>query len=89
MRVYIRIRGRVQGVGFRWAAQRQALALGLIGWVRNHDDGSVESVADGDDSQVHAFIRWCHNGPRSADVSQVEVQGVVLDETFADFSIRF
>ena len=46
------IRGRVQGVGFRWFVEREAAAIGLVGWVRNNEDNTVELVAAGDPEQL-------------------------------------
>jgi acylphosphatase len=88
MRVHLRIHGVVQGVGFRWAAQRQARALGLTGWVRNDVDGSVEGVADGRQEQVAEFIAWCRQGPRGARVHGVDVADSDEAGPYADFSIR-
>jgi acylphosphatase len=73
VRKRLRIRGRVQGVGFRAATVATARALGLNGWVANRADDSVETVAAGDDSAVAVFIRWCHHGPPAARVDSVEV----------------
>jgi acylphosphatase len=67
------VHGRVQGVGFRWACDREAQARGLHGWVRNRDDGAVEAVVEGDPAAVQAFVAWARTGPRHADVTRVEV----------------
>ena len=67
------ITGRVQGVAFRASTVATARALGLSGWVANRADGSVEAVAEGDDADVAAFVRWCHHGPPAARVDRVEV----------------
>lgn len=67
------IKGRVQGVGYRWSTREKADALGLRGWVRNLKDGSVEACALGDRAVVEALIDWCKEGPAHADVSSVEV----------------
>ena len=66
------IRGRVQGVGFRYALQREALARGLAGWVRNRRDGSVEAVFAGPAETVAAMIEACRHGPGSARVDAVD-----------------
>jgi acylphosphatase len=66
------IRGVVQGVGFRHATRREALRLGLHGWVRNRADGSVEAVAVGDAERLDALQRWAHRGPAAAHVDTVE-----------------
>jgi acylphosphatase len=71
--VRVRIAGRVQGVGYRAWAEDQARGLGLGGWVRNRRDGSVEAVLSGPPKDVAEMLRRCHQGPRSAVVSSVEV----------------
>lgn len=71
-RLHVRVLGRVQGVYFRVAAQREAEQLGLRGWVRNVRDGSVEAVAEGEEAQVARFLAWCRRGPPAAAVVEVE-----------------
>jgi acylphosphatase len=68
------IHGRVQGVWFRNATQRQARALGVSGWVRNRTDGSVEAVFEGAPALVAAAVAFCHEGPTHAHVDRVESQ---------------
>ena len=68
----VRVRGRVQGVGFRYACERQALALGVVGWVRNRADGSVEALLIGPPAAVEAVVTRCHDGPPKAQVTSVE-----------------
>jgi acylphosphatase len=70
----LRIRGRVQGVGYRYWAVGQARALGLRGWVRNRADGSVEAVAAGPRDALDLFIAACHRGPRGARVDSLDVE---------------
>jgi acylphosphatase len=72
MRVRVRIRGRVQGVFFRAEARARAESLGVAGWVRNADDGSVEAVFEGADEQVESLLEWCRRGPAGAGVEEVE-----------------
>lgn len=72
--------GRVQGVGFRVSARTQAQALGLTGWVRNCDDGTVELLACGEDRALEALQVWLHNGPALAAVTAVEVTPAPLAE---------
>ena len=69
--VHVRIRGRVQGVGFRWATQQEAERLGLGGWVRNLPDGDVEAQFFGDEATLRDMVRWCGEGPRFARVDAV------------------
>ena len=64
----IRVNGRVQGVGFRYALRDEAQRLGLAGWVRNCADGSVEAVVQGEAHAVEALLRWARRGPRAARV---------------------
>jgi acylphosphatase len=71
--VHIRVTGTVQGVGYRAFVEREAVARGLSGWVRNRRDGSVEAVVDGAASAVQAMIAWAHRGPPSARVTDVHV----------------
>jgi acylphosphatase len=65
------IEGRVQGVGFRWALTAEATALGLKGWVRNRQDGSVEALIHGTTDAVEALTVWAWHGPSSARVDRV------------------
>jgi acylphosphatase len=71
-RVRVRVRGRVQGVFFRAEARARAESLGVNGWVRNADDGSVEAVFEGDDERVKSLLEWCRRGPAGARVEEVE-----------------
>jgi DNA ligase D-like protein (predicted 3'-phosphoesterase) len=66
------VRGAVQGVGFREATRRRALSLGLSGWVRNEDDGSVAVHAEGEAAAVSALLEFLATGPRGAEVSGIE-----------------
>ena len=73
-RALVRVRGRVQGVGFRYAAVSRARSLDVAGWVRNTSDGSVEAAFEGDDERVESMVAWCRRGPAGADVERVEVE---------------
>ena len=66
------VRGRVQGVGFRWYVQREAEMLGVSGWVRNNFDGAVEVLASGSNEQLSALAAKLRAGPRAARVDAVE-----------------
>ena len=68
------VRGRVQGVGFRYFAQRSASGLGLTGYTRNLDDGRVEVYAVGPEDQLAALAGFLHRGPRWAEVHGVDEQ---------------
>jgi acylphosphatase len=69
---HIVVHGQVQGVFFRQSAQDTAGDLGVAGWVRNRDDGSVEAVFEGDADAVEGLVEWCRSGPSSADVEGVD-----------------
>jgi acylphosphatase len=73
VRVRVRVRGRVQGVFFRAEARARADSLGLAGWIRNAEDGSVEAVFEGDEERVESMVAWCRRGPHGAHVDDVEV----------------
>ena len=84
-RCHFRIRGRVQGVGFRYFARGEALRLGLRGWVRNCTDGSVESVVIGSGDQVDLFEQALRKGPTGSGVGSVqryEMKGSASAESF-------
>ena len=66
------VRGRVQGVGFRWFVEREAHMLGVAGWVRNNADGSVEVMAQGSREQLSSLRNKLRQGPRAARVDNVE-----------------
>jgi acylphosphatase len=66
------VRGRVQGVGFRWFVEREAHILGIAGWVRNNADGGVEVFAQGTADQLSALRSRLREGPRAARVDAVE-----------------
>lgn len=67
-----RVRGRVQGVGFRYFARQRADRLGIAGFARNLPDGSVEVIAEGEAEALAAFEDTLHEGPSFADVEGVE-----------------
>lgn len=73
-RLRVVISGRVQGVGFRYFAQRQGVALGLSGFVRNTWSGEVEAVAEGPRDVLHTLIGHLRDGPPMAFVSHVAVE---------------
>jgi acylphosphatase len=66
------VRGRVQGVGFRWFVEREAQILGVAGWVRNNSDSSVEVLAMGTREQLGSLRSRLQEGPRAARVDDVE-----------------
>ncbi len=73
------VRGRVQGVGFRYFAQNAASELGLCGYARNLDDGRVEVYAVGSEDKLSKMAGMLHTGPRWSDVRGVEEQEAVVE----------
>lgn len=85
--VQILVHGRVTGVYFRAATQREARRLGITGWVRNRSDGTVEILAEGDEDSVKELIGWAHHGPSAARVEDVDVRYRSYTGEFPDFRI--
>ena len=85
---YIRIEGKVQGVYYRQTCRSVARGLGLVGWVRNLADGSVEVLAQGDSEAVDSLVQWAWVGPSGAVVTGVESDGVSVDPNLSDFFIQ-
>ena len=83
------VEGEVQGVGFRYSAMREARALGVAGWVRNADDGTVEVWAEGDDAALEEFIAWLKVGPSAAWVRALNVSREAPKGTYTSFGIAF
>ncbi len=79
------IAGRVQGVGFREATVDAARAAGVVGWVRNRADGTVEVLAQGSSDAVDRLVAWCRRGPPLARVTGVEVVPAVVDASLDGF----
>jgi acylphosphatase len=73
-RLHAVVHGDVQGVGFRYFVQRKAHQLGLRGWVRNNDNGTVEVVAEGERGDLEQLKRALDEGPRMAHVDRVDAQ---------------
>jgi acylphosphatase len=72
-RAHITVQGRVQGVGYRYAAAAEARRLQVRGWVRNTAAGEVEAEFEGPPDAVEAMLAWCAHGPALARVTQVLV----------------
>lgn len=83
---HLTIHGRVQGVFFRESMVRQATSLGVTGWVRNKDDGTVEAVVQGDPASVEGITQWARRGPPAARVERVDIADG--EGTFATFEKR-
>lgn len=83
------VHGHVQGVGFRYWTVRQATRLGLVGWVANRNDGSVEIVAQGDHDQVIALLRKLKSPMTPGSVDHLERQIRPLSGRFRDFTVTY
>ncbi len=83
-----RVRGRVQGVGFRYTTVERARKLGVLGWVRNEDDGSLAVHAEGDEAAVEELLAFLREGPPGAAVEEVEVERLRKPEGHEQFAVR-
>ena len=88
-RVHIRVKGVVQGVGFRFYVRRVARDLGLVGYVRNSADGSVELEAEGEPSGVSALIDAVDKGPSGAFVRNTTVRQCPVRSSETEFVLRW
>jgi acylphosphatase len=89
LRAEVIVRGFVQGVWFRQSTKDLATRLGVVGWVRNLPDGSVEAVFEGEKKKVEEIVGWCHRGPSGARVTKVEVSWETSVGEFNRFNIRY
>ena len=85
-RLHARVQGRVQGVGFRYFVQENARSLGLVGWVRNRRDGSVELIAEGELETLNKLIQVLQQGSRSSQVRDLKSE---IQEASGDFENFF
>lgn len=82
------VKGRVQGVGFRWFVEREAREIGVGGWVRNRDDGAVEVLASGSNAQLGSLYDKLKEGPRAARIDAVEVEDAPPFSGYKTFQIE-
>jgi acylphosphatase len=87
-RVEFLVRGRVQGVWFRYETQKKALELGLCGFVENLADGSVYGMAEGDELTLERLVEYVRVGPPLAKVDGVDTRWGEATEEFSGFTIR-
>ena len=88
-RIHVTVSGRVQGVAYRYFAEREALEWKLTGWVRNTFNGRVEAVAEGEKDSLERFVERLRQGPRLARVERVDVEWEEPRGEFSDFRIGF
>ena len=81
------VSGRVQGVFFRDRMRREAIGLGVGGWVHNHPDGTVRAHLEGPPDAVAELVLWCRSGPRDAEVDDLRVT-VAEPEGVRGFFVR-
>jgi len=81
--------GRVQGVGFRYSAIREARRLAINGTVSNLPDGSVEVMAEGDADRLARFASWLRRGPPGAHVRDLQIEWIPFSGRYADFEVEF
>ncbi len=88
--IHCYVSGKVQGVGFRYSTLRTAQLYGVVGWVRNTEDGRVEIEAQGKSDDIDALLEWCQRGPTSARVDEVLMvwRDVIPKIAFKKFEIR-
>ena len=79
--------GRVQGVSYRAATASEARRLGVVGWVRNRVDGTVELEVEGADDKVAALLSWCEHGPPAARVERVDASELAPTGKESAFSV--
>jgi acylphosphatase len=83
------VTGYVQGVSYRASAAAEARRLGLVGWVKNRSDGSVEVEAEGDEASLTALVAWCEHGPPRARVTRVKVETIATAGGEHEFAIAY
>jgi len=88
-RLTLKIYGRVQGVFFRAETVRQARSLGLTGWVRNVEDGTVGITAEGERKALTRLYQWCQNGPSFSHVEKIEVKWKPYKSEFTSFEAGY
>jgi acylphosphatase len=85
----ILVRGRVQGVGFRYSALHEARRIGLSGWVRNTPGGDVEIWSEGIPEKQELFLKWLHRGPPGARVDSLTWDARPPRGIYQDFSVEY
>jgi acylphosphatase len=83
------VSGRVQGVSYRASTVDEARRLGLVGWVRNLRDGTVQLEAEGPPDAIAQLLTWCHQGPPAAQVTGVEVEERSPTGTEREFAVTY
>ena len=89
MEIHVIVKGHVQGVGFRFYAERAAVKSGLTGWVKNLSNGDVETVAQGSKQSLDSYIDWLKQGPSTARVIDISIQWREITQFYNSFSLTY
>jgi acylphosphatase len=85
--IKVLVEGKVQGVYYRVSAAKKAESLGLVGWVRNLDNGDVELLAQGSSTEIEELLTWCKKGPVLAKVVNVYHELAEFDDKINEFAV--
>jgi len=88
-RIHIFVTGRVQGVFFRQSTRVMAIKNNVNGWVCNLDDGRVEIVVEGEESNINDLVDWCKTGPANSRVDEFELLEEEATGEFENFEVRY
>jgi acylphosphatase len=88
-RVRLIVTGRVQGVFFRQSLKAKAIQNNIFGWVKNLQDGRVETILEGNEENIHKLVEWAHSGPANAIVENVEIHNEKFDDEFRKFDVLY
>ncbi len=83
------MKGKVQGVFFRQALKVMAKKHNLSGWVKNLQNGRVETLLEGEDMDVSTVVEWCHAGPANARVEDIEIKNEKFKGEFSKFEVLY
>jgi acylphosphatase len=88
-RVRLIVTGRVQGVFFRQSLKAKAIQNNIFGWVKNLQDGRVETILEGNEDNIRILVEWVHSGPANAIVENVEIHNEKFDDEFRKFDVLY
>jgi acylphosphatase len=88
-RVRLIVTGRVQGVFFRQSLKAKAIQNNIFGWVKNLQDGRVETILEGNKENIRILVEWAHSGPANAIVENVEIHNEKFDDEFRKFDVLY
>ena len=88
-RIRIIVTGKVQGVFFRQTLKVKAKKNEIFGWVKNLQDGRVETILEGNEENIRILVEWAHSGPANAIVENVEIHNEKFDDEFRKFDVLY